>query len=158
MIVLTAGHRQSFSSLLFGLVILLLMGTIPSNASMASPDKGTGIPTYMISTRNVLKYEEVGGRGYGQSNYSFSNITKLLQQCPDEVVIFVHGWSVDEDEAKERLDRVKMSLERNNYYNISLVGFNWGSDAEWHAAKSLAKWNGPRLADFIFNLMHSCKG
>jgi hypothetical protein len=107
----------------------------------------------MISTRGVLKYEEIGGPGYGQSNYSFSNITELLKQCPDEVVIFVHGWNVNENESKERLDRVKMSLEHNNYYNISLVGFGWASDTEWHAAKSIAKWNGPRLADFILNLM-----
>jgi len=87
----------------------------------------------MISTRDFLGYEGVEGSGYG--NYSFSNISELTQeQCPEEIVIFVHGWNVDENKANERLDRVKMSLEQNNYDNISLVGFSWGSDTEWRAA------------------------
>ncbi len=131
------------------------MGFIQTSASMITIAKGIGIPTYMISTRDILGYEGVEGSGYG--NYSFSNISELTKQCRKEIVIFVHGWNVDENKANERLDRVKMSLEQNNYDNISLVGFSWGSDTEWHAAEALAKWNGPRLADFIFDLMHGCK-
>jgi pimeloyl-ACP methyl ester carboxylesterase len=153
--VITA-RQLLFSILSFGL-ILLLAGFIQSNHIMATPTIEREIPTYMISTRDVFNYEEVQGPGYGNSSYFFSNVTELLQQCPSEVVIFVHGWNVDEDKSKERLDRVKMSLEHNNYYNISLIGFSWGSDTEWHAAKSIAKWNGPRLADFILDLMDNCK-
>lgn len=135
-------------------MILLLTGLIWPNISLASTNE-TEIPTYMISTRDIFQYEGVDGPGYS-NNYSFSNITELSQSCPSEVVTFVHGWNVDEEKAKERLDRVKMSLEQDNYTNISLVGLSWGSDTEWQAAQSIAKWNGPRLADFISNLAQKC--
>ena len=73
-----------------------------------------------------------------------------MESCPPEVAIFVHGWGIDEFKAKERLDRLKMSLEYNKY-NISLVGFSWNSDIGWDHAKSIANENGPRLAQFILN-------
>ena len=142
------------------LAFLLLLGymTVVSAAPIQNKSStvGTEIPTYMISTRNIFDYKEVIGPGYGNSTYNFSKIAILFTQCPNEVVIFVHGWSADEEKAKERLDRVKMSLEHNKYFNISLVGFSWGSDTEWRAAQSIAKWNGPRLADFIIKLVDDC--
>ena len=82
---------------------------------------------YMITTRDRLNFEGVEELGYG--NYSFFNINKLTQTpCPEEILIFVHGWGADEDEAKERLDRVKLSLEKNNYTH-PLVGFSWDSES-----------------------------
>ena len=69
----------------------------------------------------------------------------------------VHGWAINEVELKERLDRVKMSLENNTYTNISLVGFSWRSDTPWIGAKLIAKENGPNLADFILGLKKMCK-
>jgi pimeloyl-ACP methyl ester carboxylesterase len=146
--------RRSLSILSFGLIILFLAGSMQSNFIIQATT-ATEIPTYMISTRGILNYEGIEGPAYG--NYSFLNITNLFESCPHEIIIFVHGWNIDEDKSKERLDRVKMSLEHNNYYNISLIGFSWGSDTEWHAAKSIAKWNGPRLADFILDLSDNCK-
>ena len=107
----------------------------------------------MISTRGNLSYEGVVGQGYG--SYSFLNINNLLESCPPEVGIFVHGWGIDEYKAKERLDRVKMSLEYNKY-NISLIGFSWNSDIDWDHAQSIAKENGPRLAQFIIELKNKC--
>ncbi|MDQ3971709.1 MAG: alpha/beta hydrolase [Thermoproteota archaeon] len=136
----------------FALIIFLLVGIIQFNPIKATIR--TEIPMYLISTRENLTYEGIEGHGYG--NYSFLNINELSESCPPEVVIIVHGWDVNETEAKERFDRVKMSLEKNNY-SSPLVGFSWNSDAEWHAAKSIAKWNGPRLADFVFDLIESCK-
>ena len=56
----------------------------------------------------------------------FLDIRNLSNTCPEEVAIFIHGWGLNETEApKERLDRVKMSLEKNNYTH-PLVGFNHG--------------------------------
>lgn len=40
----------------------------------------------------------------------FSEITKLFESCPDEFVTFVHGWGNNDNLAKERLDRIKLSL------------------------------------------------
>ena len=112
------------------------------------------VPTYMISSRGNLVYEGLEGKGYG-GNYSFLNITKLFESCPSEVAIFVHGWDNDEYRAKERLDRVKMSLEHNNY-NLSLIGFSWNSNVDWQPAKLIAKENGPKLSQFVLDLESNC--
>jgi Alpha/beta hydrolase of unknown function (DUF900) len=88
--------------------------------------------------------------------YTLKNISELYSSCPDEIVIFVHGWNDTADQAKERLDRVKMSLEHNNYTNISLIGFSWPSDEDWPPAKQVAKENGPKLAQYIIKYMDMC--
>jgi esterase/lipase superfamily enzyme len=110
----------------------------------------------MITTRDVLFYKDIEGKGYGNGTYSFLNTSNLKNACPSEVTIFVHGWDNNETKPKERLDRIKMSLEKNNY-NYPLIGFTWESDTEWNAAKSLAKWNGPLLASFISSLKTWCE-
>ncbi len=116
------------------------------------------IPVYEITTRDVeFSFQGVKeGNGSGYGNYELGDIQNLYESCPNEIAIFVHGWHVDETEARERLDRVKMSLENQNYSIIPLVGLSWHSDTEWLAAQFIAKWNGPLLADFIANLMDKC--
>jgi Alpha/beta hydrolase of unknown function (DUF900) len=110
----------------------------------------------MITTRERLNYEGVQGPGY-INRYSFLNISQLTQRpCPDEIAIFVHGWDTNEEKAKERFDRVKLSLE-NNSYSHPLVGLSWDSDQAWLSAKFVAKDNGPHLANFIVNTAVKCK-
>jgi hypothetical protein len=121
--------------------------------SLVEGTTATKIPVYMISTRENLNYEGIIGQGYG--SYSFLNISNLLESCPPEVAIFVHGWGVDENKATEALDRVKMSLEFNKY-NTALIGFSWNSNIDWDHAKSMAKENGPSLAQFILDLENKC--
>ena len=111
---------------------------------------------YMMSTRDLLTYKGIEGQGYINGTYSFLNIFQLFKECPSEVTIFIHGWGNNETMAKERIDRLKMALEKNNYTN-PLIGFSWKSDTEWNAAKSVAKWNGPILANFTATLMDKCK-
>jgi len=116
----------------------------------------TSIPIYMITTRGDLTVP-VGEQGDGYNgNYQFGDINELKTQCPAEISIFVHGWGNNEFKAKERLDRVKMSLE-NNSYSIPLIGLSWDSDKEWEYAKSIAKENGPKLAKFIIDYIDTCK-
>jgi Alpha/beta hydrolase of unknown function (DUF900) len=152
-------YNKSLFVIAFGFAILLLISVLQSNILALSPtEEMKKIPMYMIKTRNYVNpnYESVEEPGYG--NYSFLNTNQLTQQQPcqeDEVTIFVHGWGASEDEAKERFDRVKMSLENNNFTH-PLVGFSWPSDTVWHAAKFIAKENGPKLAKFILNLKNNC--
>jgi pimeloyl-ACP methyl ester carboxylesterase len=108
----------------------------------------------MISTREHQNLHGVQGFGYN-NNYQFSDINQLLRSCPPEVAVFVHGWNADQNAAKEQLDRVKMSLE-SNHYNISLIGFSWSSDTDWNPANTLAKENGPMLAQFLVNFKEKC--
>jgi esterase/lipase superfamily enzyme len=110
----------------------------------------------MVITRSVSHPVLVQGSGY-HNNYNFGNINTLLQTCPPEILIFVHGWHVSSDVAKEQLDRVKMSLE-NNSYNTHLIGYSWGSDIEWNDAKVLAQNEGPKLAQFITHFIQECNG
>ena len=114
------------------------------------------INVYEMTTRgNLDEIQNGDGIGY-KDRYPLLNINELYNSCPDEIAIIVHGWSVDKNNAKERFDRVKMSLEHNNYY-IPIIGFSWDSNIDWSDAKKMAKNNGPKLANFILELTDDCK-
>src|SRR6476659_4962614 len=135
------------------MLLLFAVSWMNFNAhSVPSTDIKT--PVYMLSIKNNSNLVGLQGKGYG--NYSFSDISDLKKLCPPEVVIFVHGWGYDEYKAKERLDRVKLSLEFNKY-NTSLVGLSWNPNFNWTIAKNEAKDNGPKLAEFIVGLKDACK-
>ncbi len=73
---------------------------------------------------------------------------------PEEVVVFVHGWLADREAALGRLSLMRHGLEKNGYPH-SVVGFTWDSRqpaAEWRTGKTLARWNGPKLAEFLVDL------
>jgi pimeloyl-ACP methyl ester carboxylesterase len=135
-------------------VIILSLSYIQASATLLETTKNkTDIPAYLISSRDGISYKEVQGPGYG--NYNFSNTADLFSSCPEEIAVFVHGWNANESQAKEQVDRVKMSLE-NNSYTYPLVGYSWDSNNVWIASQYIAKWNGPVLADFILNMTDSC--
>lgn len=69
---------------------------------------------------------------------------------PDEVVVAVHGWRVEPDEAPDHFATVETSLGRNGY-DHPVVGFSWDSDTDlddWWPATDIAERNGPKLAHF----------
>jgi hypothetical protein len=149
--------NDQFLFLFVGIIMLsMLFLLFHADIVYSTSENKSQIPMYMLSTRDIASYKGMEGHGYDNSNYSFLNIVHLFNRCPSEVTIFVHGWNNNETIAKERLDRVKMALEQNNYTS-PLIGFSWKSDSEWNAAKSIAKWNGPILANFTANLMDKCK-
>lgn len=154
------------SSITFVLVMILLSSmalVATASSSPATPfgtvraAAATTLPAYEITTRGVLgkPWEAVNNESGYTGTYQLLDIKDLFNSCPEEVAIVVHGWYLDENEAKERFDRVKLSLENNNY-SIPIVGFSWDSHKNWSEAKSMAKENGPKLADFIFNLENTC--
>jgi hypothetical protein len=116
---------------------------------------GTTIPVYMVTTRDGSDPPQ-GVPGTGYDGNLLGDINQLRSDCPSEIAIFVHGWHNDDNKAKERLDRVRMSLVENNYA-IPLVGFSWPSDKEWEDAKVIAKQDGPKLAHFIVDYVYNCK-
>ena len=91
-------------------------------------------------------------------------------QCPKEMVVLVHGIWVDGkigvnalENSLEIFDRARMSLA-HNYYTSPLVGFSWDSNTTisidgsgWNIGKLIAKYNGPKLAQFIFDYINTCK-
>ena len=156
----TCDQKYLISILIFSVASILLLLIVNTQVGIVSATVSnttqTGIPVYEITTRgNLFSAQGVNGTGY-RDTYPLLDIRNLSNTCPEEVAIFIHGWGLNETEAKERLDRVKMSLEKNNYTH-HLVGFSWDSDTEWNAAQFLAKWNGPKLADYVVGLMDNCE-
>jgi hypothetical protein len=69
---------------------------------------------------------------------------------PEEVLIFVHGWLSNEEAALGRMSLLRYSLEKHGYTH-PVVGFSWDTDqtiVEWESGKIIARWNGPKLAQF----------
>ena len=122
----TCDQKYLISILIFSVAsVLLLIVNIQVGIVSATVSSTTqiGIPVYEITTRgNLSNAQGVNGSGYHDA-YPLLDIRNLSNTCPEEVAIFIHGWGQDETGAKERLDRVKMSLEKNNYTH-PLVGFN----------------------------------
>ena len=138
-------------------VMFLLIGILynASAAATSSIEETERIPLYYVSTRDPQStpYEIVTGPlGYGNETYrDFSELT-----CQNETVtIFVHGWEESEENVKERLNRVKLSLE-NNSFNHPLIGFSWPSNTDWSDAGSIAAENGPKLANLISSIKNEC--
>jgi hypothetical protein len=154
-------YHDSISVVLVSLFTLLLFTSsyalLNIDDAWGTTTGGTDIPVYMITTRGGLDSPQ-GVSEPGYDGNPLGDINQLRRDCPPEVAIFVHGWSVSSDAAKEQLDRVKMSLENNTYYGIHLIGYSWGSDIEWKAAKTLAKNEGAKLAQFISGLVQGCNG
>ena len=152
-----AMNKRLEFALSFWVVMLLLIGILynASAAATSSAGETERIPLYYVSTREPQStpYEIVTGPvGYGNVIYQdFSELT-----CQNEtVVIFVHGWEESEDNVKERLNRVKLSLEINSFIH-PLIGFSWPSNTNWPDARSIAAENGPKLADLIFYVKNEC--
>jgi hypothetical protein len=153
-----------FEILAFILIIISSLGVFPSLSSsvlfpivkIASAQPATTVQPYEITTRGNLPYPSgVQGNGYN-NKYPILDIRQLFNNCPNEIAIIVHGWKLNETQAKERFDRVKMSLEHNQY-SIPIVGFSWDSNTSWADAKTIANGNGPKLAHFIFDYKDTCK-
>ena len=100
-----------------------------------------------------IKFQQ--GPGYN-GNYQYGDVNQILESCPPEIVIFVHGWGVSPGGAIEQLDRVKMSLEKNKY-KTTLIGFNCGSNIDWVPAKELTKNQGEKLSKFVSDYKDICK-
>jgi hypothetical protein len=139
----------SFTLLLFPANTLLKF----DNASATTG--GITIPVYMMTTRDGSDPPR-GEQGTGYDGRPLGDINQLRRDCPSQIAIFVHGWHNDDFKAKERLDRVRISLIENNY-TIPLVGLSWPSDTGWPNAKIIAKQDGAKLAHFIVDYVHNCK-
>lgn len=81
---------------------------------------------YILTTREDRdQADDVEGQLGYNDKYLLRDINELFTECPEEIATFVHGWRNDHFEVKERLDKVKMSLENSIYY-IPLVGSKLG--------------------------------
>jgi hypothetical protein len=159
-------RRKHFNfALIFVSAIILLLMPHPIGISWGQAATTTDIIQFplIVSTRghfDLMTGELVPG--HNKTDYAASNIPGLQSEvCPDEIAIIVHGWGLNQSKANERFVRANMSLDHNNYHNNSvIVGFSWDANPNknnWTIAKSIAKDNGPKLAQFILNYAGTCK-
>jgi len=83
----------------------------------------------MISTRGV--FENDTGVQLQNINVIFNDVSSLLglneNECPSELVIYVHGIWASKDDAIEQTERVILSLDESRY-TYPVIGYSWDSD------------------------------
>lgn len=130
---------------------------VSSGQNLVTADSNTSFP-FVASTRN--HFDAVTGKLNPGHNFTDYDITSYpwnkTAACPPEVVIIIHGWGLDKKQSSERFDRVKMSLDHNTY-SIPVIGFSWDANVLWPIAQPIAKSNGLKLAQLIFNLKNVCE-
>src|SRR5919112_4795138 len=123
----------------------------------------------IVSTRGHFDYLTTGEliSGHNRTDYEYYNDNSSGIEgeiiCPHqkEIAIYIHGVWTDETSANEQFDRTAKSLAANNY-SIPLIGFSWDSNTHlskngWEVAKNIAKDNGQKLAQFIFDFKNKCR-
>ena len=134
---------------LLTVIALSLIILIPTAAAYTNyiSDKKLS-PIYEVNTR----IKEIPFYAPALVNFT---LTKFGSGCPDKIAIYIHGYNRDDGEAKEEFNRIQTSLNYNNY-RIPLVGFSWDSKVLWEIAKTNAKENGPKLAQYIVDFNNKC--
>jgi len=78
--------------------------------------------------------------------------------CPEEIVIYVHGFENSTDEAIGNFNLAKKSLALNGY-SFPVIGFSWDSKQgglDFKDADTIATMNGKKLAQFIYQFKCKC--
>ena len=123
----------------------------------------------IVSARNVFDTES----GAQEQNIDtiFNDVPTLLDltenDCPGELVIYVHGIWASQADVFEQTERVFLSLQDMDY-TYPVVGYSWDSDTAfalddedlseqgWRVAKKIANGNGQLLAKFILGYKEMC--
>lgn len=93
--------------------------------------------------------------GHTATDYGFDLSTL---GCPEELVIYVHGFQNSPADAQENFNTARAAL-RANGYTQPVVGFSWDSDVgalDFDDAKAIATMNGKKLAQFIADFQAQC--
>lgn len=162
---------------IFYFSLLISLSLLPSilivNNIEATPTTTPSLS--IVSTRGDF-WLSSGDLIFGHSSTSYDpHIIEIAPTCiPDrEIVIYVHGWNADEQDALDQFNIVQASLESLGYRQ-PIIGFSWDSDTiftgfnpfnwfdawdwrdDWQTAKEIAQKNGLKLAKLILDLKRSC--
>lgn len=78
-------------------------------------------------------------------------IEEVIEEEPDELMIFTHGWLAGERAALGRMSMMAYNLREYGGYEGEVVGFTWDSGdvaVDWKLGKRIAEYNGQKLAQF----------
>jgi hypothetical protein len=148
-------------------LVLILILTMVFSLFTISPARAELI--HIISTRD--HFDEFGNLKSNKPSYEPFPFNFGSIGCAQEAAIYVHGvWTAKhkDDEVTKKMfengpeifDRARLALNSAGYA-FPVIGFSWDSDTEvspsgWHYANIIAKKNGPKLAQFIFDLQENC--
>jgi esterase/lipase superfamily enzyme len=146
--------------------IILIFNALMSLSIQAQPQLFPNpiITTPLVSTRGHFNLEtgELLSSSHSHNSYGISNVAGFNQtSCPTNgIALYVHGVCAGQSEAREQLDRIKLSLNANGF-NSPVVGYTWDSNTApnpsgWVVSKFIANQNGPKLAKFISDYKDSC--
>ncbi|WP_435332616.1 DUF726 domain-containing protein [Haloarchaeobius sp. TZWWS8] len=80
-------------------------------------------------------------------------IPGLDSRAPDELLVHVHGWRNEPNQAVEGFREARAAY-RDEGYNHPVVGFTWDSDSSvfgWWDSTEIAEENGLKLAQFVYD-------
>lgn len=82
------------------------------------------------------------------------DLDDVLADDPDEILIFTHGWLARRRAALGRFPLFATQAEEFGYEH-PIVGFTWDTSQgvdRWSSALTIARRNGPKLAQFTYDL------
>lgn len=120
----------------------------------------------LVSTYDHYDYQQPPGPdqgyyltltdGHTETDYdTIGDIPNLDTEC-GEIVVYVHGLGIDDEQAADTTITVRSAL-RDEGYSGSVVGYSWDS-ATWSTYRSneVAARNGTKLAQFLIDLKTAC--
>jgi hypothetical protein len=110
--------------------------------------------TSIVSTRNHFWPYGVLNWWHTATDYVATDIPGCSQDR--EIVVHTHGCSLNEEQAIDRFNTVKKSLNSLGYTQ-PIVGFTWDADLFWDNAVDAATENGQKLAQFVLDYKMACE-
>ncbi|WP_155119940.1 DUF726 domain-containing protein [Haloarcula rubripromontorii] len=109
----------------------------------------------LVSTREQFTDNAKLKSEYTETEYETVGDWESSQGGDDsELVIFVHGWSLGETDARNAAYTCQIGLEKNEYDQFT-VGFTWDADKGdgigWNEGVAIAEQNGPKLAQWVID-------
>lgn len=138
-----------FSLFVFIIITLSLSPFLFVNSAEASHRT-----TPVVSTRNHFWPYGILNWWHTPTDYVASGIPGCALER--EIVIHVHGWGLNEEQAIDRFNTVKKSLLSLGYTQ-PIIGFTWDSNLFWNNAVNAASENGRKLAEFIVDYKMACE-
>ena len=111
-------------------------------------DAGSLLPLRVVDDiYEVTLDEDETSTSYGVAG----GLEDVIEEEPDETVVFVHGWLANDRASLGRMSMMRYSL-RENGYDGAIVGFTWDTDEvahRWKLGRRISERNGPKLAQFV---------
>jgi Protein of unknown function (DUF726) len=155
---LTFGKKKLYEILTRDVIVLVFAFTIVavllSSLFIVDFAEASHRTTPIVSTRNHFWPYGVLNWWHTPTDYVASDIPGCSPAR--EIVIHTHGWGITEEQAIDRFNVVKKSLNSLGYTQ-PIIGFTWDADLFWNNAVNAAEENGHKLAQFILDYKIACE-